>query len=133
MKKLLLLTSLLLILSCKKEETKTTNNKETKTVEVTKDKNSVTGEIITWGYDGPEGLFATITIKTEANDTIYGFYVNEFGEAGKEFPKISGDEYGEVGAEYKGKTVVAKVKQPPHDYSLDKEDKSVLFTSVVKK
>lgn len=132
MKKVLLLTALLLCISCKEgsnnQKHSTTEKSVVKTV-----KDEITGEVITWGYDGPEALYATITIKTTDNDTIYGFFLDEYGEAAMEFHKISSDIYGEVSSAYKGKTVVAKVTPPPHAYSLDKSDKTVLFTAVTKK
>lgn len=131
MKKVLLLASLLLFVACKEEKAgaKEKANQKSAT-SVKKAPNSVTGKIISWGYDGPEGMYATITILSEEKDTVYGFFLDEFGSAAEDFYKIGSKDYGEVSSAYKGKTVTAKLKQPPHAYSLDKEDKTVLFTSV---
>lgn len=130
MKKILLLASLLFFVACKEDTSNIRKSAKEQKTAVKKDPNRVTGNVISWGYDGPEGMFPTITILSEENDTVYGFFLDEFGSAAENFYKIKSDDYGTVSATYKGKKVTAILTQPPHDYSLDKDDKTVLFTSV---
>lgn len=138
MKKLCLLGLILMLLSCKSGEKLETvkedlpvEGRKSATVKSTKSNNL--GTIIEWGMGGQEALFATITVKMESGDTLYGFFLNEYGEADPEFYKIQSKEYGIVSEAYKNKKVEVSYKKPPHDYSIDKDDKSVIFTSVKRK